>query len=320
MLETLKSKDELMRSFKNLKLIYKAKQAEIKTKEENAQDEKNKKLVETTAAYTAEDIVKGLANLHIDLNKSIEQLAVQLENEVNKLNDLKSSIAVADLQLLEVSHAKIAADALHILKLEQEAQNKAFVENSEKLIKNLQTEELNTKENWQKEQKEFDLMILERTENLKNQREKEVADYKYELDTTYKIETDQFTEKKKNLERELKDIDFKKNKDWNNREKFLTQNSEKLNEYKTKIDNADNEIQEATKKAREEAIKNASREAKIRSELWEKEMDGTKQVYELQIQTLENSIEKHTTQIEKLQIELKEALTQVQSLSVKAMK
>lgn len=320
MLETLKSKDELMRSFKNLKLIYKAKQAEIKTKEENAQYEKNKKLVETTATYTAEDIVKGLANLHIDLNKSIEQLAVQLENEVNKLNDLKSSIAVADLQLLEVSHAKIAADALHILKLEQEAQNKAFAENSEKLIKNLQTEELNTKENWEKEQKEFDLMILERTENLKNQREKEVADYKYELDTTYKIEADQFTEKRKNLERELKDIDFKKNKDWNNRENFLTQNNAKLNEYKTKIDNADNEIQEATKKAREEAIKNASREAKIRSELWEKEMDGTKQVYELQIQTLENSIEKHTTQIEKLQIELKEALTQVQSLSVKAMK
>ncbi|TAE70707.1 MAG: hypothetical protein EAZ85_11580 [Bacteroidetes bacterium] len=320
MLETLKSKDELMRSFKNLRLIYKAKQAEIKTKEEDAQYEKNKKLVETTAIYTAENIVKDLANLHIDFNKSIEELGVQLENEVNKLNDLKSSITVANLQLLEVSNTKIAADALHILKLEQEAQNKIFEENKINQLKNIDTEKTNTLIFWEKEQKEFDSMVLERTEKLKNEREKELADYKYELENSYKIEADQFTEKKKNLERELRDIDFKKNKDWNNREKFLTQNQAKFDEYKNKIDNADNEIQEATKKAREEAIKNASREAKIRSELWEKEMDGAKQVYELQIQTLENSIEKNTSHLEKLQIELKDALTQVQSLSVKAMK
>jgi flagellar biosynthesis chaperone FliJ len=50
-----------------------------------------------------------------------------------------------------------------------------------------------------------------------------------------------------------------------------------------------------------------------------KEAEGSKKVYEMQVQSLENTIEKNKEQIDKLSAELKEALTQVQSLSLTAL-
>ena len=316
--EILKSKDEVMRAFANLLEERKRLRAKILTKEENAQQEKNKEIVATASQYTTAAIVKGLADLQLELGKSVNELSQKLQSELSKLDEIKAAIEFETQHLKDINDTQIAADALFMLRQEQEANNKAFDEEVAAKLQTLEDEIAKIREEWEKEQKEHDLMVEERTESLKKDREKELADYIYELDRTYKIEADAFAERRKLLERELLETEATKIKDWAMRDKILEINKPKFDEYKAKVDGGDEEIKEAVKKAREEAIKTTSRETKIKADLFEKEMEGSKQVFELQIQSLEGTIEKQTTQVEKLQNELKEALLQIQNLSFKA--
>ena len=316
---TIQSKEEVMRSFENLLAERKALMAKITTKEETAKQEENKELVSVASNYTPNSIVTGLAELQLSLGNSVESLALQLQGELSKLEELKSAIKVEKDTLKYVKDSKVAADALHILKQEQEVQDKAFEENSTLQYKRLEEEIAEQNYAWEKEQREFDLSVKEYTESLNKEREKELADYAYELDRTYKIEADEYADTKKYLDRDLTAKSKERNKDWTQRRKVLDENQEKLQEFKQRVDNFDNELKEATNKAREKAIKDTSRKAKVTAELQAKEVEGSKKVYEMQIKSLEGTIEKNNLQIEKLSAELKDALSQVQSLSLTAL-
>ncbi|MDX1920982.1 MAG: hypothetical protein SFU25_09650, partial [Candidatus Caenarcaniphilales bacterium] len=311
-------KAQVKQAFKQLLTERKALRSEVRTQEEIAQKAQEQTLVNKAAQFTSDTIVKGLAELQLGLGNSISLLGEQLQAELTKLDELKSSIKVENARLQEILNIQLAADALDILKQEQTAFSQLMNETHTDKLKQLSEEQTQKRAEWVKELQEQELAAQEYTENLRLDREKELADYKYELDRTYKLDTDLFSEKRKLLERELKETETGKRKDWKQREKTLQLNQPKFDEYKAKVDASEQEISEAVKKAREEAIKDASREVKIKAELFEKEVEGSKQVYELQIKSLEETLAQQTSQVEKLQTELKEALAQVQSLSLKA--
>lgn len=316
---SIQSKEEVMRSFESLLAERKTLMGKITTKEETAKKEENKELVAIASNYTPNSIVTGLAELQLSFGNSVESLAMQLQSELTKFEELKAAIKVEKETLKNVKDTKIAADALHILTQEQTVQDKTFEKNSALQYKKLEEEISEQNYAWEKEQREFDLSVKEYGENLTKEREKELADYEYELERTYKIEADEFADTKKYLERDLNTKDKEKNKDWSNRQKVLDENQEKLQEFKQRVDNFDEEVKTASNKAREGAIKEASRKTKVVAELRAKEVEGSKRVYEMQIQSLEATIEKNKEQIEKLSAELKEALTQVQGLSLTAL-
>lgn len=316
---TIQSKEEVMRSFESLLAERKALMAKIVTKEEAAKKEENKELVAVASKYTPNAIVTGLAELQLSLGTSVENLALQLQSELTKLEELKAAIKVEKETLKNVKDTKVAADALHILKQEQEVQSKDFEENSTLQYKKLEEEITEQNYLWEKEQREFDLSVKEYAESLEKARQKELADYEYELERTYKIEADEFADTKKYLERDLEARQKEKDKDWASRRKVLKENDGKLQEYKQRVDGFEAEMKEKVEKARESAIKEASRKVKVAAALKAKEAEGSKKVYEMQVQSLENTIEKNKEQIDKLSAELKEALTQVQSLSLTAL-
>lgn len=318
MSEILQSKDEVMSAFKALLVERKRIQARITTKEENAQRQKQKDQVKVASQYTASAIVKGLADLQLNFGDAVENLGIQLSEEADKLNTLRLAIQLETENLKNLNDVRIAADAFHILKQENDARTKdydTFVANE---IKTIEEEIAKKREDWAKEQTDYDKNQGENQALKEKNRQKEIADYKYELERTYKLDADAYTEKKKMLERELQETELKKQRDWANREKTLTENQPKFQEYKTKIDGAEAEIKNAVDKARDEAMKATSKDAKIKADLLEKENEGAKQIYEMQLSGLNENITKNNTQIEKLQAELKEALSQIQSLSLKA--
>lgn len=318
MLPLPQSKDEVIRAFHELLAQRKKLRSQISTKEEIALDEERKELVKTASQHTSDVIVKGLADLQLELGESLDTLSQKLKDEISKLEEIKSSIAYEKDHLQELDHTKVAADALFILKKEQEALWKNFEEERTQKFEELEGEISKKRKNWEKELKEFESRLSDQDEQTQHLRGREKEDYSYELGRTQKIEIDQFAELKKLLERELAETELKKQKNWSKREKHLTQNEEKFNEYKSKVDNFEEELDEAKKKARDEAIKEASRAAKVKADLLAKEMEGNQQVFEMQIQTLEDTISKQQSQLEKLQAELKAAQSQVQNLSVRA--
>lgn len=313
----LHSKEQVVKAFLALLAERKQAKARIATKEELAQRAQQKELVAKTTAYTSQNIVKELANLQIELGNSLETLASRLDSETDRLDELRESIEIQQAYYKQVLDTQIAADALYILNQEHIAWLTSLEEEKKNTFHELETLIAQKRTDWEKEQKEYELLQVEMREALKNDREKELAYYKYELDRLYKIEADQYEEKRKLAEREIAQNSLLKAKDWQKREKTLETYQEKQTEYKKRVDGYEDELKQATQKAREEAIKETSKETKVRAELLEKEVEGKKQTFELQIQSLENVITKNHEQIEKLTAELKEALAQVQTLSLK---
>lgn len=313
----LHSKEQVVKAFLALLAERKQAKARIATKEELALSAQEKELVAKATGYTSHGIVKELANLQIEVGTSLESLASRLDSETERLDDLRQSIEIQQAYYKQVLDTQIAADALYILNQEHITWLQALEEEKKRTLTDLDTQITQKRADWEKEQKEYDLLQAEMLEALKAEREKELASYKYELERLYKIEADQYEDKKKLAEREIAQSTLQKTKDWQKREKWLEAQQEKQAEYKKRADGYEDELKQATQKAREEAIKEASKDARVKAELLEKEVEGKKQTFELQIQSLENVINKNNDQLEKLTTELKEALAQVQSLSLK---
>jgi len=313
----LQSKEQVVKAFQALLAERKEAKSKIATKEELAVVEQEKALVAKVAGYTPDNIVKELANLQIGIGNSIDALASQLHSELERLDDLQKSIEIQQRYYKQILDTQVAADALYILNQEHTAWLETHEAEKKQAFADLEKQIALKRAEWERDQSEYALAQAEILEALKNEREKDLALYKYELERQYKIEADQYEEKKKLVERNLAESTAQKEKDWQKREKALEAQQDKYNEYKKRVDGYEEELKQAVQKAREDAIKEASKDAKNRAELLEKDVEGKKQTYEIQIQSLENTIAKNSEQIEKLTAELKEALAQVQSLSLK---
>ena len=99
----------------------------------------------------------------------------------------------------------------------------------------------------------------------------------------------------------------------------MADNQKDFEKYKSKVDGFEKEMEEEVKKAKDKAIKEASRKAKVAMELYEKEVEGKRKMATLRIEESNSNIERQKDRIIQLDAELKEALTQVKALSLKAL-
>ncbi len=318
MVATKDSKDQILKTFQQILTDRKNFDSKIATKEEEAEKEKNKQVIEVASTYTIDSIVKGLADLQLEFSSIVNGLGVKLSTEVSKLDELKRAIDVETQHLQELSSVRVVADALHILTQEHQETLKNIdrkAANQREYVEKDKSEKHNA---WEKEQAEFESALQEQNELLQKERQRQEADYQYELERKRKIETDEYEELKRSQERELQEANQDKEKNWSEREKIIAENQPKFEEYQQKVEAFPNERDEAVKKAREEAIKEVHQDAKFKADLLEKEWEATKQGYEFKIQSLEQSIQKQIEQIENLSAQLQDTMKQAQTLAMKA--
>lgn len=312
------SKTKILEAFQRLLAEKQKIDSKVATKEEEAEKEKNKKTLELASTYTVDSIVKGLADLQLEFGSIITGLSSKLTAETTKLDELKKAIVIENQHLQELQQVRVVADALHILTQEHQEKLRTIEENATNQRENLDKEITETRKNWQKEQEEFTTTIREQTELLTAERQRQEADYQYELERNRKIKTDEYEEFSRKLERELQQSNQEKEKDWTEREQIFTANQALFEENRKKVEAFPAEMDEATKKAYGEGISEVNQEAKVKSDLFEKEWEASKQSYELKIQALEQKIQRQTEQITELTNQLQNALRQAQDLAMRA--
>lgn len=315
---TLDNKTQILKSFQELLDRRKAASQLVSTKEETAEKQKDKEIIEIASTYTVSSIVKGLADLQLDFGNTIDTVTEKLAKELTKLDELQRAILVETKQLEELQNARIAADALDILEHENKEKQKEFQTESEETSKRLETEINERKIAWQKEQKEYEQVTQEKQVTLTKNRSREEEDYKYEIERQRKVEANSYEERKRKLERDLAEKTQEKGKNWQEREKVLAENQPKFEEYKAKLLTMPEEQEKAVKKAREEAIKETYEAEQVKANLLEKENTTNNEVYELKIKSLEKTIDQHITQINQLTEQLQVAISQAQELTMKA--
>lgn len=312
------SKEQLMAAFQQIIAERKKLEFKIATKQEEAEKETNQQILEAASTYTVDSIVKGLADLQLEFGSIITGLSEKLARENSKLDEVKRATEIETQHLQDLQQIRVLADVIDILTKEHQESLKSLEQNAISQREAIEKEIAQRRKDWQQERGEYEATVQQQNELLTKERQQEVEDYQYRLELTRKINTDAYQAKKRNLERELQESTQSKEKQWAEREKLLVEREPLLEEYQKKVEAFSNELDEAIKKAREEAIKDVYQDAKVKADLFEKEWQATKQSYEVKIESLESVITKQTEQIASLSTQLEAALKQSQALALRA--
>ncbi len=315
---TKDSKSQILQNFQQILADKKKIESKVETKEQSAEKAKNKQLLEVASTYTIDSIIKGLADLQLDFGSITSGLSEKLKQESSKLDELKRAIEIEAEQLQELQQIRVVADAFHILTEEHQEKLTVLEQNAANQREILEKDTTQKRKIWGKEQQEFETAVQEKTAFTIKQRQSEAADHQYDLQRERKIETDAYEETKRTSERDLQESTREKEKNWVEREKLLSDNQAEFEKNQTKAAGFEEELKQAYTKAKEEAIQEVSREAKVKADLVDKEWEGSKQGYELKVQSLQQTIERQTEQIAEISAQLQATMKQSQDLAMKA--
>lgn len=315
---TTSSKEHILKSFQQVIDQQKALKSRIITAEEAAERAKEREVVKAASGYTVEVIVKGLADLQLHFGDTIDNVTRRLTDEASRLEQLRRAIEVETAYVKHLRDVMIAADALSILKQEHREALKVFEEQARERREALDAEVRKSRAEWSEERAKHEQEGKKYEEKLARERSKAEEDFNYELARKRKLEADAMAEKKAQTERQITDEDARRTKQWAEREAALAAKAAEFATHKARVEAFPQEMDEAVKKAREEAIKETFADAKVKAELLEKEVEANRKVYALQVESLEATLKKQAEQIDSLSAKLQVALTQAQELALKA--
>lgn len=318
MTQATNTQEQILQEFQRILERQKQQEYQVATKEEEAEKEKNKQLLEVAATYTPDNIVRSLADLQLDFGNIINSLSDRLETEVEKLDRLHRAIAIESDNLQQLQQVRIVADALHLLRQEHQEKLRALDDETTAAREALEKEMARTRKAWEHEQQGFETAIAQTAERLLKERELEEADYTYTVERKRKVEADEYEQQQRALEQELADTAREKEKDWTEREKFLNDHQAVFEENRTKVEGFEEELKQAYIKAKEEAIAEVTKQEKVKADLFAKEWEGLDRGYELKIAALEATIERQREQIGEISSQLQEATKQAQTLAQQA--
>ncbi|GBE93312.1 hypothetical protein [Nostoc cycadae] len=262
--------------------------------------------------------IESLAKIQLGFGSAANELSEQLTTQASKLGEIRQSVETEITALKQLHNLEVAEDTLDILITAYEDNSKAYQEEYSQRYEVLSQDILEQRIAWQKEQEEYKQSIKERNDSLNKTRQRDTAGYKYDLELQRKLESDEYEQVQKTLYKQLEEFQQATEKQWNEREKQIVERETQFVEAKAKVESFPKDKEAALKKATEEGKGIAHYQAKVKSDLYGKEVEGQKRFYEQRLQSLEQTINNQETRIQNLSKQLDSALKQVQDLAVKA--
>lgn len=262
--------------------------------------------------------IESLAKIQLGFGSAANELSEQLTTQAAKLAEIGENVEEEVQQLKQLHNLETSEDILDTLITNYEDNSKAYQEEFNQQKETLLQEIDEQRKTWLKEQEENNGLIKERDENLKRTRQRDEAEYKYNLELQRKLAKDEYEQQQKELNKQLEEFQQETEKEWAEREKAIVEREKQFEEYKAKVEVFPKDKEAAIKKATEEGKGIAYYQAKIKSDLYSKEVEGQKRFYEQRLQSLEQTITNQDTRLQNLSKQLESALKQVQDLAVKA--
>ncbi|KYC39695.1 hypothetical protein WA1_30655 [Scytonema hofmannii PCC 7110] len=262
--------------------------------------------------------IESLAKIQLGFGSAASELSEQLTTRASKLEAISQSLETESQELKQLHSLEVSEDTLDKLITTYEENYKAYQEEYNQQYETLSQAIQGQRKAWEKEQEEHKRLIKERNENLNKNRQRDGSEYKYDLDLRRKLETEEYEQQQKALYKELDESRQEVEKQWAEQEKVISEQEKQFEESKAKVEAFPKEKEAAIKKATEEGKGIAHYQAKIKSDMFAKEVEGQKRFYEQRLQSLEQTIGNQESRIQNLSKQLDSALKQVQDLAVKA--
>lgn len=262
--------------------------------------------------------IENLAKIQLGFGSAVSDLSEQLTTEASKLQKIRSSVTTELEELQSLHNLQVTDDTLDNSIKAYEESFKTFGEEFSQRKETLEQEVLEQRKTWIKEQEEHKTLIKERNETQSKTRQREGSEYKYDLELQRQLNTNEYEQTQKILSNQLEEFRQEQEKQWAEREKAIAQEEKQFAEAKAKVEAFPKEKEIALKKATEEGKGIAHYQAKVKADLYNKEVEGQRRFYEQRIDSLEQTIQNQEGRIQNLAKQLESALKQVQDLAVKA--
>ncbi len=263
--------------------------------------------------------IDNLILLQFGFGGAISELSEKLTSEAAKLEELRRTVGEEVQQLQELhSLENVEEDTLDSLIQQYEESAKTFSADLSEQRETVEQELLSRRQAWEKEQELQKLAVKERNENLQKNRQRDEESYNYDLHLQRNLDIEEYDQRQKTLYRELEEFQQEQEKQWAEREKSIADREKLSAEVKAKVEAFPKELEANIKNGKENGRNIGHYQAKIKSDLSAKDIEGQKQNYELQIQGMLQTLQNQESRIASLSKQLDSALKQVQDLAVKA--
>ncbi|MGK7919127.1 MAG: hypothetical protein AB4080_03850 [Trichodesmium sp.] len=263
--------------------------------------------------------IENLLRVQTGFGGAISELSEKLTSEATKLEEVQQQVAEEIKQLNDLHNLEtLEENTLDNLIEQYEQSSKEFEAEFSDRQENLQQEIESSKQAWEKEQQEYQRSIKERNEQQNKFRQRDSETYEYELELERDLDIDEYEQNKKNLYKELEESQKQQEKLWSEREQSISEQEKEFAEVELKVKDFEKQLEANIKNGKENGKNIGNYQAKVKSDLLGKEVEGEKQYYELRIQSLQQTIQNQEQRIKNLSQQLDSTLIQVQDLAVKA--
>jgi len=332
------TKNEILEAYNEL--FEKVKEQKPMDRQAIKKKEEEKQIVKDASQQSSEKIIKGLADLKLDIGKSLDSLEEKLVAQYKKLTELQQAINIETKNLEEVYEIKLNTDSLAAVLLAQKEKKAGFEADIEEKKRDFETKMTEKKSQWEKEQWTFESAKKEREAQTKKERQREEEEYSYNLKLNRKKDTDAYeakkailekgiiekkaavekemVEKKASVEKELVEKKAAVEKNLSERESVVSSKEKEFEELKTQVDTFPKQLEKAVKDAEKAVIDKLEFKYKHEAQLAVKEIEGERKLYKQSVEALESKIQAQQDLIGQITQKADEAGKQVQHIAVKA--
>ncbi|WP_341737671.1 hypothetical protein [Microcoleus sp. CAWBG640] len=263
--------------------------------------------------------IDNLILLQFGFGGAVSELSEKLTTEASKLEELRGTVGEEVQQLQELhSLEDVAEDTLDNLIQQYEESAKTFVSEISEQRETIEQDLLSRRQAWEKEQQLQKVAVQERNDGDQKTRDRDEELYYYDLNLQRNLDVEEYEQRQQTLYKEIEEFKQEQEKQWAEREKSIAEREKLYAEVKAKVEAFPKELEANIKNGKDNGRNIGNYQAKVKADLFAKDLEGQKQNYELQIQGMLQTIQNQESRIASLSKQLDSALKQVQDLAVKA--
>ncbi len=264
------------------------------------------------------DIITRLKGLTTNIGESASALQGELTAEATTLAKLREQAEAVTGELRTLHGIEVTEDALAEL-IARHTERREATDLERRQRKEALDKELSAaRAAWKEEQDTYARKAKETARELETARKRDMLEYEYGRKQLDAQRDDERAQARKRFDEELAALRERVLEDWRVRELQLAKREQEWSELRAKNDAFEGERDAAVKKAEQEGMGIARRQAKAQADLLTKDYEGTRRVFELQIEALEQTIAKQDAQTSELSRQLEGARKQTTELAIKA--
>ena len=320
------TKSEILTAYEELKKEKSALQSQM-NKLSNGQAKNGSMALETLPLQNGasskkpkiQQTIDSLTLLQSGFGASVSALSEQLTQEATTLQELQEAVTSELQQLKDLYNLEeLTDDTLEEMIQQYETNAKVFETELTERRETLEQQVQDLQKSWKQEQEDYQRQLQERNENSKKTRQRDQENYHYRLQLQRDRNITDYEQTQKQLYQQLEEQQQQQEKQWQEREEAIAKREKESAELKAKVEAFPGKLEATIQKAKETGRNIGYYQAKVKADLWAKEVEGQKQFYELRIKSLSDTIKTQETRLESLVQQLEAAQKQVQDLAVKA--